>query len=228
MSQDTGHDASWHEKRREGIGGSDIAAIFGLSSWKSPVDIYRLKVGLDEPRDAGEAAARGSRLEGDVVRRFSEASGMTVTEGFDFMRHPDWPRTRIQANTDGTLPGEPPGIFEAKTASRGSSTAGAFLDRIVPIWYATQVQGYLSVTGYDWGVIAALLGPSATNMWDPDQCDLVALRFERNDLAIQMIEEVVQEFWACVDAGNPPRWRMHNLTSDLVQSLRHTPTERIC
>lgn len=223
----TGQAAEWHEKRREGVGGSDIAGIFGLSAWKQPWEIYRLKVGLDQPDPGSAAAARGSALETEVIRRFEEDSGMQVTEGVDFLRHPLWPRIRIQANTDGTITGSPPGLFEAKTTSRRSRSAEAFHENVIPTWYATQVQGYLAATGFTWGVIAALLGPSDTDRWLPDQCSLIALRFERNDYAIQLIEEVVEEFWTCVDNRTPPHWHRHPLAQDLVSTLHHTPLERL-
>lgn len=218
-----GHSADWHAKRQEGIGGSDIAGIFGLSSWKRPLDIYRLKVGLEGPSQAGEAARRGSRLEADVVRRFAGASGMRITDGHDFLRHPRWPRVRIQANTDGTIEELSPGVFEAKTTTRGSSTARTLIEGRVPTWYATQVQGYLSATGYEWGILAALLGPTETNDWDPDACDLVAVHFGRNDTAIQLIEEVAEEFWHHVDTRRPPRWDRHPAARDLLSALRYTP-----
>ncbi len=222
-----GHDAAWHAKRREGIGGSDIAAIFGLSSWKKPLDIYRLKTGMEGPSNAGAAAARGSRLEGAVIKRFVLDSGMPVTDGHDFLRHHQWPRVRLQANTDGTIPGDDPGVFEAKTTTRHSRTADTLYEDMIPIYYATQVQGYLAATDYSWGVLAAMVGPAGHNEWDPHQCDLLALRFERNDTAIQIIEEVVEEFWAHVDDRRPPRWTRHNLVQDLLQALRWTEVERV-
>ena len=41
----------WLSARRTGIGGSDIAAILGLSPWRTPLDVYRDKVdGEDQPQ----------------------------------------------------------------------------------------------------------------------------------------------------------------------------------
>ena len=31
---------AWLNERRKGIGGSDVAAIIGLSPWTTPLDIY--------------------------------------------------------------------------------------------------------------------------------------------------------------------------------------------
>ena len=41
----TQDEAGWHAARATGIGGSDIAAIMGESSWKSPYDIWMAKTG---------------------------------------------------------------------------------------------------------------------------------------------------------------------------------------
>ena len=36
----------WYELRKSGIGGSDAAAILGLSPWKTNVDLWEEKVGI--------------------------------------------------------------------------------------------------------------------------------------------------------------------------------------
>jgi predicted phage-related endonuclease len=45
------------------IGGSDIAAILGLSPYKTPLDVYLEKRGLWEDGAAGEAARWGTIME---------------------------------------------------------------------------------------------------------------------------------------------------------------------
>lgn len=34
----------WLKNRQTGIGGSDVAAILGLSKWKTPLDVYNDKI----------------------------------------------------------------------------------------------------------------------------------------------------------------------------------------
>lgn len=34
----------WLKTRQTGIGGSDVAAILGLSKWKTPLDVYNDKI----------------------------------------------------------------------------------------------------------------------------------------------------------------------------------------
>ena len=40
--------ALWLEERRKGIGGSDVAAIMGLSPWKTAYQVYQDKRGGGE------------------------------------------------------------------------------------------------------------------------------------------------------------------------------------
>ena len=46
----------WLELRRQGIGGSDAAAIMGLNPWKTPMDIWLEKTGefLDDEEPENE------------------------------------------------------------------------------------------------------------------------------------------------------------------------------
>ena len=49
--------AAWLAERRSGIGGSDIAAILGLSPWKTAVDVWLDKTGQREDDTVGDAEA---------------------------------------------------------------------------------------------------------------------------------------------------------------------------
>ena len=40
---------AWLDRRRAGIGGSDVAALLGLSRWKTPLDVFLDKTGRSEP-----------------------------------------------------------------------------------------------------------------------------------------------------------------------------------
>lgn len=45
MPTDNMTEDQWLEARRAGIGGSDAAAIAGLSKWKTPMSVYLDKLG---------------------------------------------------------------------------------------------------------------------------------------------------------------------------------------
>lgn len=46
--------AEWLEGRRQGIGGSDVAAVLGLSPWKTALDVWNDKLGLSEEKEMSE------------------------------------------------------------------------------------------------------------------------------------------------------------------------------
>lgn len=65
--------------RRKFIGGSDIAAILGLSPWKNPVDLWldKIKPRVDDGRNMA-AKRRGSRLEPYILDMIREDHGLDI------------------------------------------------------------------------------------------------------------------------------------------------------
>ena len=66
--------AKWERARRGGIGGSDVAAIMGISKYRSPYEVWLEKTGRVEPKDISgkQAVEWGNRLEDTVARKFAE------------------------------------------------------------------------------------------------------------------------------------------------------------
>jgi predicted phage-related endonuclease len=62
QTEDLSH-AEWLQYRRLGIGGSDLAAICGISKWRTPVHVYLEKLGEAPEDQMSEAAEWGTRLE---------------------------------------------------------------------------------------------------------------------------------------------------------------------
>jgi predicted phage-related endonuclease len=83
---------SWRIRRRTGVGGSDVAAILGLDRFRRPIDVWRLKVGLDREEEAGPAAAVGRLLEPLIADWYQRVHADAFLEGpFRTGRHPDRP-----------------------------------------------------------------------------------------------------------------------------------------
>lgn len=149
-------EGGWLDLRREGVGGSDVAPIMGLSPWTSPLEVWMDKTGLREHEDISgrESVAMGTELEATVLDMYRR-------------RHPDRRATRsnavlrslarpwAQASLDGVVrdPDMGWGVLEIKTGSRESEWADG-----VPIHYLCQVTHYMSVTGYGFADVAALIG----------------------------------------------------------------------
>lgn len=70
--------AEWLEGRRQGVGGSDVAAVLGLSPYKTPLDVWNDKLGLSEDHEQSEAAYWGTTLEDTVAKEFQKRTGYKV------------------------------------------------------------------------------------------------------------------------------------------------------
>lgn len=176
----------WLAQRTKGIGGSDVAAIMGLSPWKSPLEVWLEKTGRASAPDLSEreSVAMGTELEGDVLEMYRR-------------RHPTYRVQRVnailvdkerpwaQASLDG-ITRDPElgwGVLEIKTGSRESEWKDG-----VPLHYLTQVTHYLSVTGYPFADVAALIGDYGLHYHE--------YRIMRDEDDLQSVVESVDEFWA--------------------------------
>lgn len=70
--------AEWLQGRRKGIGGSDVAAVLGISPYKTPLDVWNDKLGLPEDHEPSEAAYWGTTLEDTVAKEFQKRTGYKV------------------------------------------------------------------------------------------------------------------------------------------------------
>lgn len=198
--------------RRTGIGGSDIAAILGLSRWSSPLDVYLAKRGEMAPTEDNEPMYWGRVLEDVVAREFVQRTGRRVQRVNAQMRHPEHPW--MIANIDRAIPVEgsrarldhagrllgASGVLEVKTASafaaddwRGDDGSDS-----LPVYYAAQCMWYLGVTGLQACDVAALIGGQR----------YVHRVVERDDETIAALIEHGRRFWHDhVLAGKPPEPR---------------------
>ena len=70
---------AWLEARKQGLGGSDVATIAGLSKWKSQVQVFLEKTQAIEQEDVqSEAAYFGNVLEEVVAQEFAKRTGLKV------------------------------------------------------------------------------------------------------------------------------------------------------
>lgn len=187
----------WLSARRSGIGGSDIAAILGLSPWRTPLDVYRDKVdGAEQPET--EAMRWGRLLEDVVAREYAARTGSRVQRINAIVRKPeaDWAiasldrvivsagaRARLHA---GRLRGAE-GVLECKTVNAFSAGEWGREDDpdAVPVHHAAQCMWYLGVTGLPWCDVAALIGGQR----------LIIRRIERDEETIGVMFERAEKFW---------------------------------
>jgi len=85
-------------QRREGISGSNIAAICGLNPYKTPMDAFLAIMGLKDAVEDNEPMRWGKALEPVLAQRYHEDTGAilfpSINTGFDYkrpLRHPEVP-----------------------------------------------------------------------------------------------------------------------------------------
>lgn len=170
----------WLKERRKGIGGSDAAAIAGLSRYRSPIQVYMDKLGLIEPPEENEAMYWGRKLEDIVAEEFSIRTGLKVRRRNAILQHPEYPF--MLANVDRLIVGKNEGL-ECKTTS--AYRADEWKDDEIPWEYAIQCHHYMAVTGYKAWWIAALIGGN----------QFIYKRIERDESIINNLIKIESDFW---------------------------------
>lgn len=179
--------AEWLADRKTGIGGSDIAAIMGLSKWRTPMDVYLDKRGESAPQDESEAMHWGNVHEAAIRGHYEAVTGRTVIV-------PGMIRGEASyqiANVDGlTNDGR---VLEIKTARYPDGWGEPGTDQ-VPVAYLLQVQWYMLVTGTRVADVAVLIGGNEFRLYEvPADPELQ-----------EMMETAADDFWQCVVNGTPP------------------------
>ena len=196
----------WLEYRRRGIGGSDVAAVCGLSKWRSPMEVWLDKTGQIEPKPAGEAAYWGTIMEPIIRQEFADRTGFKIRQVNAILQHKRF--KFMQANIDGIVadPNLGEGIFEAKTAS---AYRAAEWEQGVPDEYALQVQHYMAVTGLPFAWIAVLIGGN----------QFVWRLIERDEAIIDLLIQMESRFWKLVETGVAPEVDGTHASTELLNRL---------
>lgn len=184
----------WLKERRRGIGGSDAAAVLGLSPYATPLTVWLEKTGQTIPEDISDKPAVywGNILEDVVAAEFAR-------------RHPSWRVRRknallrsrehpfMQASLDREVIDDKKrkGVLEIKTC--GAHRKGDWEDGI-PDYYMPQPIHYLAVTGYEFYAVAVLIGGQ----------DYREYIYERDQEDVCFVIRREAEFWSMVESGAMP------------------------
>lgn len=148
----------WLKERRNYIGGSDVAAILGLSKWKSPLAVYMEKIGELENKESTRRMEMGNRLEHmvaeDFVEEYKKDTGkeIKVRNVNKVLIHPQY--DFIRANIDRKIEGKDEGL-ECKTTEVYNIKEW---DDNAPMNYIVQCMHYMAVTGFKKWWLACWVG----------------------------------------------------------------------
>ena len=123
------------------VGGSDVAAIFGLSPWTTPLELWLIKKGrMKAPVKSNEDQLEmGHLLEPIAAHWFEKKTGNLVTDDTNLYQHADHPYAlanidrRYTRQEDGE-----PGILECKSCTYHKAEDWA--DDAIPLYYELQLR----------------------------------------------------------------------------------------
>ena len=196
----------WKDFRKTGIGGSDAAAILGLSPFKTNIEVWEEKTGLREPEDISDRpqVRYGTAAEDMLVKLFAldypqykvrQDKRTVYRRGFMFASL-DGELTETETKTRG--------FIEIKTTEIHSAAALQKWDGHIPEYYYAQVLHYFVTTGWAFAWLKVQIKQTGRN----EQTELLTRHFPflrravQNDMKYLYLKE--KEFWGYVEWKERP------------------------
>lgn len=202
--------AGWLKQRARGIGGSDVAAIMGISKYKSAYALYMEKVGKIKPADLSDnqAVKWGTTLEPIVGEEYKKNHPKREVRRVNAVLR-SIKRPWAQASLDYEVKDEKLGwgVLEIKTA--GVFSAPDWEDGI-PAYYKTQIAHYLSITERPFADVAVLIGGQEYREY----------RYTRDVIFEEKLNQAVDDFYARYIKGEevPPITSKESDTASVLKA----------
>ena len=143
----------WLAYRRQGIGGSDVAGIMGISPFRTARDIYYDKLNIAQGESDMEnwvALEMGHLLEDLVAKIFQRKSGLEIYQIKRMFRHPKYPFMLADIDYFVRMPDGTTAILEIKTTNYNAMDHWWCDGReVVPAYYEAQGRHYMAVMDVD-------------------------------------------------------------------------------
>ena len=202
----------WHAARANGIGGSEIAAVMGLSPYESRFSLWYRKQGLIGPVEESPQMRWGKKHEPTICAEFAELhpdAGVVPSPTFAAAGRP-WQIANPDRLLVGMKPGtaRPEALLEAKTSRDDEGWGEEGTDQI-PVWYRAQCLWYLDVLGVDRCHVAVLIGT----------CDYREYVVDYDPVDVLKMREAAAEFMRTLAAGERPDIDGHSATYQAIREL---------
>ena len=203
----------WLRARTNGIGGSDIGAICGVSPFTSARQVYLSKTGqyadsLKPNAAAVERMSFGHILEPVVADEYAKRTGANLLTINATLKHKDYPWAL--ANIDRLIvddEGKPIGVLECKTTSEYMNDhweSGEILES-----YLYQLNWYLWILGLEKGAFACLVGGNKFYHYEV---------FRNDDLIKDIMLPAADKFWN-YNVRNLKEPEMQNTDTEFVNAI---------
>lgn len=196
----------WFEARASRLGGSEVAAVLGLSPWMSRFSLWHRKKGLTAPEPDNATMRRGRLLEATVAAWFAEEhpecrvrrTGTWVNRARPWqLATPD----RLLAAATGRA------LLEIKTAADSNEWGEPGTDE-VPVYYRAQVMWQLDTLGLSRAHVAVLTA-----------LDFREYVVEWNRAEAELLRSAGREFLDTVERDERPDIDAHGATYWVVREL---------
>jgi putative phage-type endonuclease len=190
-----------HDRRRY-IGGSDVAAVLGISPWRTPLQLWEAKTAPALPHDAPKGVKRrGHRWEAVVAEMLVEHLGergheVEIVGSNKRYEDPERPFLAAEIDFEIRLDGEDEITnVELKTVHpfKAGEWGEAGTDES-PVWYTAQAMHGLGVTGRRRCLVAPLFGAD----------EIRAYPVLRDEETIAAMRARCDAFWQLVQTGVRP------------------------
>ena len=207
------------------VGGSDVATIFGLSPWMTPLELWMIKKGRmkAKPPENSFQMEMGHLLEPIAAHWYQKLTGNTVYDDTNLYQHANYPYAlanmdrRYIRKEDGAK-----GILECKSCT--FHKAGDWADGAYPLYYELQLRFYLSFEATTHGAFSCIWGNNPST-------DLAIPELTRDPVKEDMIFERLDEWIWSLENDKPPtldgvkpRLALESLARIYGASQPHLPT----
>lgn len=201
----------WLKKRKEGIGGSDAAAIVGLNPFSTPLSVWADKTSKIPEKEDTEKMKLGRDLEEYVAKRWSEKSGKKVRKINAILRSQKYPFAI--ADVDRMVVGENAGL-ECKVTS--SLNLKKYKNGEYPANFYVQCVHYMAVTGAKRWYLAILVFGQG----------IIDFVVQRNQSEIDSLMEQEAEFWEYVKTEKMPKLDGLQPTTDALSQIYYDDEDK--
>lgn len=175
--------------RSKGLGGSDIAAIVGLSKWATPFDVWLDKKGSAPRQDEEPWQSWGNKLEPFIASAYVDKTQQKIVKCAVTLANVNRP---WQLGSPDYLCVDRPAGIDCKNVRMKSSEWGEEGTDMIPAYYLIQVQYYMTLLGIPVYDLPVLFGGSQFEIFT----------IENNEKLGASLLEKAEEFWKTYILGD--------------------------
>jgi putative phage-type endonuclease len=214
----------WLAARQEGVGGSEVGALVGISEYETPFSVWNTKKHGGKDLSGRAAIEWGHRLEDVVAQKTAEEVGLTSRFAGGLWADREKPFLRVTPDRFACKPRSwrAEALIECKTAgddehwASGTITPDGYGTGSAPLSYQAQCQWQMGIIGLPVAYLGCLV------LGIERQFFTVEIKFDK-DWFRELADEA-ERFWVVNVLGDEPP--MHNLrhpkTEELLKQLHPT------